>query len=66
MKTFRHVKSKTLFWKAIIYRFISIGIFGLIFGFKFALVAGLLAFVIYYIYDWLFSKLFGIATEEKK
>ena len=51
--------------KSIIYRLISMLIFSLIFGFKFAIFAGLLAFLIYLTYDYIFSKIFNIRAENK-
>lgn len=64
MKEFRHLKIGLLTWKAIIYRILSILMFSMIFGKKFALLAGVLAFVIYYIYDWIFHKLFRLSTDK--
>jgi adenylyl-sulfate kinase len=64
MKNFRHIKFRALFWKSIFYRIISMTIFSSIFGYQFALFAGLIAFVVYYIYDWIFNKLFRITTEQ--
>jgi len=63
MRNFRHLKFGLLAWKAIIYRLISIGIFWVIFGQKFALLAGAIAFTWYYIYDWIFHKLFRLSTD---
>lgn len=54
-----------LIMKSLIYRLISITIFGFIFGFKFALVAGTVALILYYTYDYLFSKIFHIRAENK-
>jgi len=54
-----------LILKSIIYRVISVTIFGLIFGFRFALLASSIAFILYYSYDYLFSKIFNIRAENK-
>lgn len=54
-----------LIFKSILYRLISITVFGLIFGFKFAIYVGTLAFVIYFTYDYIFSKIFKIRAQNK-
>jgi len=64
MRNFRHLKLGLLTWKAIIYRIISVLIFILLFGRKFALLAGAVSIVIYYIYDWIFHKFFRISKDK--
>lgn len=64
MKNFRHIKFNLLLIKSIIYRLGSMLIFGLLFGKRVALIAGCIAFAWYYIYDWIFHKLFRLSTEE--
>jgi len=64
MKNFRHLKVGLLTWKALIYRIISITIFSLLFGYKFALCAGLLSLIIYYIYDCIFHKIFRLSNDK--
>lgn len=64
MKNFRYLKIGLLTWKAIIYRIFSILIFCAIFGHKLALIAGIVAFIWYYIYDWIFHKLFRLSTDK--
>ena len=59
------IYTKILLFKSILYRLISLAIFGAIFGYKFALYAGLLAFILYYGYDYIFSKVFHIRAENK-
>ena len=64
MKNFRCLKLGLLTWKAIIYRIISLSIFTMLFGRKLALTAGIVAMIVYYIYDWLFHKFFKVSTDK--
>lgn len=50
-------------WKAIIYRITSILIFSYIFGYKFALFAGGIAFIWYLIYDFIFHSYFNVKIQ---
>ena len=65
MRNFRYVKFNLLLVKSIIYRIIAIIIYYFLFGKKVALVASCVAFVWYYIYDWIFTKFYGITVKTK-
>ncbi len=51
--------------KAILYRIISITIFTVLFGHKFAFAIGLMSLIIYLIYEFIFCKIFRIKAEHK-